>query len=156
VLNVEIEIKPARYGGRIAQQLIGELMADLAVRYGSGDATPVDAMQFDPPDGGFFIAYANGEAVGCGAWRSWNESGTIAEVKRVYVSSLTRGLGLASKIMSTLEDDARSHGRTRMILETGLKQPEAIGLYESLGYDRIEPFGYYKDEPDVRCFGKAL
>jgi GNAT superfamily N-acetyltransferase len=153
---VEIEIKPTRYGAPVAQKLIGELFDDLAVRYGSGDATPVDPMEFDPPDGGFFVAYANREPAGCGAWRSWGDSGQVAEVKRVFVSERTRGLGLARRIMATLESDAKAHGRTRMILETGAQQPEAIALYESLGYEPIEPFGYYKNEPDVRCFGRDI
>ena len=43
-----------------------------------------------------------------------------------------------------------------MILETGTAQPEAIALYSSSGYERIPPFGYYKDEPLNRCFGKLL
>ncbi|WP_020523358.1 GNAT family N-acetyltransferase [Catelliglobosispora koreensis] len=153
---MEIVIKPTRYGAPSAQKLIAELFDDLTARYGSGDATPVDPMQFDPPDGGFFVAYLAGEPVGCGAWRSHNGSEKVAEVKRVYVAEKTRGQGLARRIMATLEEDARAHGRTRMILETGAPQHEAVALYESLGYERIEPFGFYKNEPDVRCFGRDL
>src|SRR5262245_12010900 len=111
-------------------------MADLEARYGGPDGTPVTAIEFDPPDGGFFVAYVEGEPAGCGAWRSHAETAEIAEVKRVYVTEKARGLGVARQIMTTLEDDARAHGRTRMILETGIRQPEAIALYESLGYER--------------------
>jgi GNAT superfamily N-acetyltransferase len=153
---VRIEIKPTRYGARVAQRLIADLMADLKERYGGGDGTPIAAVEFDPPDGGFFVAYVDGEPAGCGAWRSYAGSEDVAEVKRVYVSEKARGMGVARLIMSTLEDDARAHGRTRIILETGIRQPEAIALYESLGYQRIADFGHYRDEPGVRSFGRAL
>jgi hypothetical protein len=42
------------------------------------------------------------------------------------------------------------------VLETGGRQPEAINLYLSAGYQRIPDFGFYRDEPDVRSFGKEL
>jgi len=116
----------------------------------------VNAIEFDPPDGGFFIAYADGEPVGCGAWRSWAGSEDVAEVKRVFVAGGRRGQGMARQIMAAIEEDARAQGRKRIILETGTGQPEAIALYEALGYERIEPFGYYKNEPGVRCFGRDL
>ena len=153
---MRFEIRPTRYGAPAAQRLIAELMEDLKVRYGSGDGTPVNAIEFDPPDGGFFIAYADGEPVGCGAWRSWAGSEDVAEVKRVFVAGGRRGQGMARQIMAAIEEDARAQGRKRIILETGTGQPEAIALYEALGYERIEPFGYYKNEPGVRCFGRDL
>ena len=151
-----IQIKTTRYGSATAQKLIAELMNDLAERYGEADGTPVAGCEFDPPDGGFLVAYLDGQPVGCGAWRSHARSGEVAEVKRVFVRSEARKRGLARSIMAALEEDARVHGRKRIILETGTGQPEAIALYEALGYERIPNFGYYKDEPGARCFGKAL
>lgn len=153
---MKIEIRPTRFGAPVAQQLMADLMADLEARYGGPDSTPVSAFEFDPPDGGFFVAYVQGQPAGCGAWRSYAQTDQIAEVKRIYVSEKARGLGVARQIMTTLEDDARAHGRTRMILETGTRQPEAMALYESLGYERIADFGHYRDEPGVRSFGRAL
>ncbi len=153
---MQIEIKPSRYGGSVAQRLIAELMEDLTERYGGPDETPVLAAAFDPPNGGFFVAYLEGEPVGCAAWRAHDETGEVAEVKRVFVSKRARRHGLARRIMAALEQDARAHGRSRMILETGTEQPEALSLYESLGYEPVEPFGYYRNEPGVRCFAKKL
>lgn len=153
---MEIEIRPTRYGASVAQRLIADLMADLKARYGDSDGTPISAIEFDPPDGGFFVAYVDGQPSGCGAWRSYADSDDVAEVKRVFVADSVRGKGVARRIMSTLEDDARAHGRTRIILETGTGQPEAIALYEALGYERIPDFGHYRHEPGVRSFGKKL
>jgi GNAT superfamily N-acetyltransferase len=140
----------------VAQQLIKDLMADLAQRYGDGDSTPIEAVEFDPPDGGFFVAYVDRAPVGCGGWRSWAASEVVAEVKRVYTAPSGRGRGIARAMMAKLEADAKAHGRQRMILETGTGQPEAIALYEATGYQLIPNFGHYRDEPGCRSFGRDL
>lgn len=74
----------------------------------------------------------------------------------MYVTPEARGLGLARRILAALEDDARAAGRSRMVLETGLKQPEAIALYASSGYTPCNKFGHYRFEELSRCFAKAL
>ena len=55
-----------------------------------------------------------------------------------------------------IEVDEHEHGFEAVVLETGLRQPEAIGLYESSGYLPVPPFGYYKDEPLSRCYARRL
>ena len=79
-----------------------------------------------------------------------------AEVKRVYVAPAFRGRGLSRTLMTAAEDTARAAGVRHLILESGLMQPESLGLYLRLGYDPVEPFGVFSDEPDSRCFGKYL
>lgn len=79
-----------------------------------------------------------------------------AEVKRVYVAPLHRGRGLSRTLMTAVEDVARSAGMRHLVLETGLMQPESIGLYLRMGYDPVESFGVFSDEPGSRCFGKWL
>ncbi|MFD2794313.1 GNAT family N-acetyltransferase [Promicromonospora vindobonensis] len=78
------------------------------------------------------------------------------EVKRVYVAPGHRGRGLSRTLMSAVEDVARSAGVRHLVLETGLMQPESLGLYLRMGYDPVESFGVFSDEPDSRCFGKWL
>ena len=53
-------------------------------------------------------------------------------------------------------DTAAAAGHDLLVLETGLKQPEAIGLYESAGYVLVPGFGHYSDSELNRCFGKRL
>ena len=96
------------------------------------------------------------EPVGCGAWRTHGGTGEVAEIKRMYVVPAARGRGVATRILRGLEDSAREAGRTRIILETGTGQPEAIALYVKAGYQRVPDFGHYKDEPGVRSFGREL
>ena len=131
-------------------------MADLARRYGSGDDTPVEPGEFDPPRGGFLVAYLDGEPVGCVGWRGHGEDGGTAELKRMYVAPAARGRGVARGLLAAVEQDAAGHGRKRMILECGLRQPEAIALYQACGYHRIEDFGHYRDEPMVRSFARDI
>ncbi|GHH69743.1 GNAT family N-acetyltransferase [Promicromonospora soli] len=79
-----------------------------------------------------------------------------AEVKRVYVAPAFRGRGLSRTLMNAAEDAARAAGVRHLILESGLMQPESLGLYLRLGYDPVEPFGVFADDPGSRCFGKWL
>ncbi|MDR7383026.1 GNAT family N-acetyltransferase [Promicromonospora iranensis] len=79
-----------------------------------------------------------------------------AEVKRVYVAPGHRGRGLSRTLMSAVEDVARAAGVRHLVLESGLMQPESLGLYLRLGYDPVAPFGVFSDEPGSRCFGKWL
>ncbi len=59
-------------------------------------------------------------------------------------------------MLAAVEDSARASGRRRLILETGDRQPEAIGLYTSCGYERIANFGFYRDSPLCVSFARSL
>jgi GNAT superfamily N-acetyltransferase len=152
----DLQIRPVRYGSPVVQRLIQAIFADQAERYGSSDAAPVEAMEFDPPDGGFLVAYLSGEPVGCAGWRSFDEGEEVAELKRLYCAPEARNRGVATALVAAVEENAREHGRKRMILETGDKQPEAIALYAKLGYADIEHFGHYKDAEGVVSMGRDL
>jgi GNAT superfamily N-acetyltransferase len=78
------------------------------------------------------------------------------EVKRMFVLAEHRGRGFARAVLAELEATARAAGHDLVVLETGLRQPEAIGLYLSAGYEEIPGFGYYQDAPLSRCFGKRI
>ncbi len=67
-----------------------------------------------------------------------------------------RGCGVAIAILANLEDIARSLGATRLLLETGVRQPEAIRLYERSGFLRVEPYGEYIGSSLSVCMGKSL
>ena len=151
----EIEIRAARLDDPAVQKLVSEALADLSARYGggSGDDTPVAASDFEPPNGEFLVAVSDGELVGSAAWRS---HGDDAELKRMYTAPQARGRGLARRMLAAVEASARAHSRGRLILECGNKQPEAIALYTSCGYERIANFGYYRNEPGVLSFGRDL
>jgi putative acetyltransferase len=102
----------------------------------------------------FFVAYVDGEPVACGGMRAIDAE--HGEIKRMYVVPERRGSGLAPAILEVLEGDARSRGWTRVVLETGTGQPEAVRLYEREGYSSIPLFGDYIGEPTSLCFEKVL
>jgi GNAT superfamily N-acetyltransferase len=136
--------------------MIADLQQVYVERYGDVDITPVDPAQFAAPLGYFVIGYVDGEPVACGGWRVNDELDGAAEIKRMYVVDSARGKGLSRLVLAHLEATAREAGLLRMVLETGLRQPEAIALYTSSGYERIENFGVYRDHPESRCYGKSL
>jgi GNAT superfamily N-acetyltransferase len=123
----------------------------------------MSAAQFAPPEGAFLLALEGPaeEPVGIGGWRFRPDvtalgRSTAAEVKRMYVVPAARGRGWARRLLAALEASARDAGADVMVLETGTAQPEAIALYESSGYVPVDGFGYYRDSPTVRYFGKPL
>jgi GNAT superfamily N-acetyltransferase len=151
---MDLELIPAAYDDPVAAALIEALQQVFEVRYGGRDATPVTPAEFAPPMGLFLVGRLAGEPVACGGWRLVEPG--LAEIKRMYVVDAQRGRGLSRVLLAAIEDTARAAGVTRLRLETGYAQPEAISLYETSGYRRIEKFGVYRDEPGSTCFGKTL
>jgi putative acetyltransferase len=100
------------------------------------------------------VVFENNRAVGCGAFRTYAEN--TVEIKRMYVPELHRNKGIASKILAVLEACAKELGNTKCILETGIMQVEAIGLYHKNGYERIENYGNYKGVANSICFAKTI
>lgn len=158
-----MEIRAVSFGHPDAVKLNDRVQLEYAERYGDGgDVTLLDPDMFTPPRGLYLIAYdENGTALATGGWRAQERNGAgyadgDAEIKRMYVTPEARGLGLARRLLAALEADAAAAGRTRMVLETGTKQPEAIALYESSGYTPCAKFGEYRHEPLSRCYAKPL
>jgi GNAT superfamily N-acetyltransferase len=152
----QLEFEQAAYDDPVSQRLVAELQQEFVVRYGGPDETPVDAAEFAPPHGLFLVGRLDGEPVACGAWRRDSATPELGEIKRMYVAAAHRRRGLSRQVLTALEDTARAAGVTRLRLETGDQQPEAIALYESTGWARIAKYGYYADEPGSVCFGKSL
>jgi GNAT superfamily N-acetyltransferase len=157
---VGLRIEQVGYGHADAARLIEEVQAEYVDRYGGPDEGPIDPLMFEPPHGTFFVGYLDDVPVATGAWRRGSVEAfgttTTAEIKRMYVAPSARGQGLARQILAHLEETARASGIEALILETGLRQPEAIALYETSGYTSIPAFGHYRDSPICRCFGKPL
>lgn len=153
-------IRAVPYAHPDAVRMVAEVQAEYVVRYGGEDRSPVDPLTFLPPHGIFLVGYEDDEPVATGAWRRSDVpvqgARTTAEVKRMYVAPVARGRGRARAVLAELERTAREHGVEGMVLETGVAQPEAIALYESSGYVPVPPYGYYRDSPLSRCFGKLL
>ncbi len=135
------------------QALVKEL--DTELRFRDGDEHAYYA-QFNKIDKIKYVvmAYDLDEAVGCGAIKEY--SADIMEVKRMYVPVNKRSLGIASKILQELEVWVKELQYKKCILETGVKQPEAIRLYEKNNYTRIPNYGQYINMENSVCFEKEI
>jgi putative acetyltransferase len=100
------------------------------------------------------IAYADGEPVGCGCFKHFNED--AAEIKRMFVRKNCRGQGLSGLILTELEAWAKEKGFIVTILETGERNIEALGLYRKAGYSPMPNYGPYVNLKSSFCFRKRL
>ena len=127
--------------------LLDAAFGELVARYGPEGRSVVHA------DARFLVAVVDRLDVGCGAVQP--ADGTTGELKRMYVVPGHRGRGIARSLLKALESLAAEMGYDRLRLATGARQPEAIALYESSGYERIAPYGKYVGEPLTFCYAKS-
>ncbi|MBX5091576.1 GNAT family N-acetyltransferase [Rhizobium lentis] len=126
-----------------AKPLIDELIHEYDSRYGTyfnaeGAAAELNRYPpeaFAPPDGNFLLLIRNGETIGGGAFKHYDER--TAEFKRIWTRSDLRRQGLARKVLVELEAQAARQGYSRIYLTTGFRQPEAVGLYLNYGYTAL-------------------
>jgi GNAT superfamily N-acetyltransferase len=135
------------------QALVAELDKELAVR--DGDEHPFYS-QFNKLDAIKYVvvAYIENGPVGCGAIKEYSPG--VMEVKRMFVPEHRRSQGIASAVLTELENWARELKAGQCILETGVKQPEAIRLYEKNGYQPVPNYGPYAGVENSVCFEKDL
>ena len=133
--------------------LVKNLDAELAER--DGNDHPFYA-QFNKIDKIKFVvvAYENRKPMGCGAIKEYAPN--TMEIKRMYTSPESRGKGIATKVLTELEIWATELSYEKCILETGKKQPEAIGLYKKNGYKLIPNYGQYAEIENSLCFEKVV
>ena len=126
-------------------RLIAELDAYQAALYPaeSNHLVPIEGLA--APDVRFFVARGAGEALGCGALRI--DAAGYGEVKRMFVAPRARGLSLGRRLLERIEAEARREGLACLRLETGIHQPEALGLYRAVGFVERGPFGDYGPDP---------
>ena len=136
-----------------AATLLAGMCAELTRRYGR-PPSPYRVEEALGPRTGFVVAWMNDEAIGCGALRRIDE--LTVEVKRMYVAPAGRRRGVARRMLAELERLAAAFGYERVILETGIFQPEALAFYDSVGYRRTPPYGRYVGNPESVCFEKIV
>lgn len=118
----------------------------------SNHLDPIETLERDNVT--FLAAFVGEEVVGCGAVKRMPSG--YGEIKRMYVEPGLRGRGVGSALMDGLESSLVARGIGLARLETGVRQPEALALYERRGYARIPPFGDYPDDPLSVFFEKRL
>ena len=114
----------------------------------------LDDAGLDRFDVAFFVARRSGVAVGCGALVI-GVDGT-AELKSLFVDPSARGLKIGRRLLEAIEIYAEGACIPKIRLETGIRQPEALGLYASAGYRQVGPFESYSDDPLSVFMEKSL
>ena len=100
------------------------------------------------------VTYVSGIAVGCGAIKKFDNS--AVEVKRMFVLKENRGTGVAQKLLVALENWARELGYRKCVLETGIRQIEAVKFYKKCTYKVIPNYGQYNGMENSICFEKEI
>lgn len=135
------------------RELVALLDEEFRERYGAIQ-DEYDRHNTTGPSTVILVAYDENRAVGCGAFRKFN-SDTV-EIKRMFVRKESRGKGVSKLILNQLEELAAKEGYSTAVLETGIKQQEAIGLYKKSGYQQTEKYGPYSDLEFSICMAKKI
>jgi DNA-binding MarR family transcriptional regulator/GNAT superfamily N-acetyltransferase len=126
----------------LAQFCLSQYFAELDGRFETGfDPTgslPADADEMRVPAGVFLLATLRGEPIGCGALKFHGRQPT--ELKRMWVTPSSRGLGVGRRLLTELERHAVEHGTRAIRLETNRSLVEAVAMYRSAGYREVDAF----------------
>lgn len=135
------------------RELVALLDADLTIRDGAEHSFYAQFNKIDKIRE-VVVVYEGENAVGCGAFREF--SANAVEIKRMFVRPENRGRGIAHKILIELESWAKELNFSECVLETGVKQPEAIRLYQKSGYEKIPSYGQYLNVENSVCMKKTI
>ena len=91
-----------------------------------------------PPAGWFFLARLEERPAGCGVLLRIDA--TTGEIKRMWTAPFARGLGVARRLIATIEQTAREAGLTMLRLDTNRALTEAQALYRKLGFEETERY----------------
>lgn len=151
-MTVSIGIEPPRQPELL--DLLNQSDAYAAALYPPDSCFMLDVGQLEHDTVSLFVARADGAALGLAALVD-RRDGT-AELKRMFVASESRGLGIGAQLLGALETHAGSTGIHTIQLETGTLHDAAQALYGKLGYRRIPNFGQYVGEEFSVCMEKTL
>ena len=149
-----IVIKRSLPADPVFHSLVAELDAGLRTLYGAKQSE-YDVLNAIPEGAKVVIAVDGDRPVGCGCFKSLGQSATV-ELKRMYVQTTSRRMGIARLLLTELEGWAKEEGYAAARLQTAVKQPEAIALYEKCGYRHISNYGAYIGDENSVCMEKQL
>lgn len=109
--------------------------------------------RYGPPDGIVILAYADGRSAGCAALHMLTRE--VCEMKRLYVRDEYRGLGIGSKLIEKILEEASAREYRYIRLDTLPTMAKAQKLYESFGFYDIEPY-VYNPVPGTRYLERKL
>lgn len=142
-MTVTITIETPRQAGVLRLLELSDAYA--ASLYPAESNHMLDVATLEKPGVSFFVARKEGTALGCGALVAAGDG--TAEIKRMFVDEAARGLKLGKRLIEAILERAGELSLAAVRLETGIRQPQAIGLYRAYGFVEIGPFGDYGPDP---------
>lgn len=129
------------------EALLGQSRQYMAEIYPSDSIHQEDSARLLEADVYFIGVYHDAVLMGIGAVKILDPGPRYGEIKNLFVDPEYRGRGVSRLIMDALEQHLVARKISICRLETGVSQPESIGLYLSLGYRERTSFGDYKLDP---------
>ena len=97
-----------------------------------------EASDMEHPRGAFLLAMLDGMPIGCIGLKGTDKG--YAELKRLWIVPSARGMGLAKRMMTEAENEARGLGIKCLRLDTNSVLSDAVAMYHKLGWTEIERF----------------
>jgi len=124
-------------------QYYSELQSLFTEGFDAAKSLSSDPGEFQRPSGVFLLAFLDDQPIGCGGIKLISPG--VGYIKRMWIDSSRRGLGLGRTMLAGLEQSARDLGCSIVHLETNRALGGAIHLYRTSGYREVEAFNdeYY-------------
>ena len=151
-----IEIAERPPGNPDAAGLLRAFHSEQLHRYGFADPAELTSREYTAPSGVFVVVYDGTVPVGCGGYRWFDQTTSTVEMKRLYITPASRGIGAGRALLAWLERHAVAAGARRAILETGVRNTAALGLFASAGYQPVDRYVQGRDPAINRAFARLL
>jgi ribosomal protein S18 acetylase RimI-like enzyme len=151
-----IEIAERPPGNPDAARLLRAFHGEQLHRYGFADPAELTSGEYMAPSGVFAVVYYSAIPAGCGGYRWFDQTTRTVEIKRIYIAPASRGLGAGRALLAWLERHAVAAGARRAILETGVRNTAALGLFTSAGYRPVDRYVEGRDPAINRAFARLL
>lgn len=139
-----------------AARLLRAFHGEQLHRYGFADPAELTTGEYTAPSGVFTVVYYSAVPAGCGGYRWFDQTTRTVEIKRIYIAPASRGLGAGRALLAWLERHAVAAGAHRAILETGVRNTAALGLFTSAGYQPVDRYVEGRDPAINRAFARSL
>jgi GNAT superfamily N-acetyltransferase len=139
-----------------AVRLLAAFYREQVGRYGFAEPVDLAPADYTAPNGVFLVAYRRGEPVGCGGCRWYDRETATVEIKKTYLTPAIRGRGIGRALLARLEATAVEWGAIRTLLETGVRNTAALGLFANAGYEPTARYVPGRDPSINRAFVKTL
>jgi GNAT superfamily N-acetyltransferase len=152
----EIRLVARRADHRDSTALLQAFYREQIDRYDFAEPIDLAPTEYAPPHGIFVVLYNGERPAGCGGCHWYDRRRATAEIKKTFLLPMMRGRGAGRLLLQWLENQAIGWGADQIILETGVRNTAALGLFVRSGYRPTARYVPGRDPAINRAFVKAL